>query len=38
MCNDVFSSLKREPDGRFKNSDLAAIIKDAYAAPLGSTR
>jgi hypothetical protein len=37
-CNDVFSSLKRGPDGRFKDSDLAGIMKNAYVAPLGSER
>jgi hypothetical protein len=30
---DAFPSLKRGDDGRFKDSELAKIIKDAYVAP-----
>lgn len=38
MCNDVLSSLKRGLDGRFKDGDLAGIIKNAYVAPPGNAR
>jgi len=33
----IFHSLKRGEDGKFKDSDLAAIMKNAYVALPGCT-
>ena len=32
FCTQSFPSLERGPDKKFKNSELAAIIKKAYVA------